>query len=148
MLAGVNIWRQLMNRHLLISGIGAATVLILGATALMAATTETSPTLFGPEKSIAFPNLEIRNWHVNDENGIYIETSGHKWYYATFFSRCNGIQFAMGIAFLPAAGGGSLDKFGKLYSRATGRCNFASLRETLTPLVKKAKTQGASSPSP
>lgn len=91
------------------------------------------PVLNGPEASIPFINHGgIYDFHVENDQGIWVQAASRKWYYGKFFSPCIGIESAIQLGF---QGGptDTLDRFGTVVSRGAGRCKLTSLRASTPP---------------
>jgi hypothetical protein len=107
------------------------------------------PVLTGPEVSIPFINHGgIYDFHAYNDLGIWIQGRDRKWYYGKFFSPCIGIANSITVGF---SGGptDTLDRFGAVYSRETGRCTLTSLRAGEMPPglePKKADEKAAAKP--
>jgi hypothetical protein len=117
------------------SGFAAETSAPIPALAL---TVEPAPPVV--QASIPFANMHgsIRDWRADDDKGIWIQGMGGKWYYATFFSPCHSIQFEHAVGFMPGSTG-TLDRWGALYTRGTGKCRFSSLVTSTKPPAKSRK---------
>lgn len=97
-------------------------------------TTPVTPVLTGPEGSIPFANSGgIYDFHVEDEQGLWVQARGGQWYYGKFFSPCIGIQFAITLGFMPGKGTGSFDRWSSVVSHDSGKCNLTSLRPSEAP---------------
>ena len=104
-----------------------------------------TPVLTGPEGSIPFAsNGGIYDFHVEDDQGLWVQARGGKWYYGKFFTPCIGIQFAITLGFVPGGGTGSFDRWGSIVSHDTGKCTLTSLRPSEAPpgvTPKKARPE-------
>jgi hypothetical protein len=122
----------------------AAMTLLCSAQASQAASI--TPAGLQGEASIPFVSHGgIRDWNANGDQGIWIEGRDRQWYYATFFGPCTGLHFAIGVAFLPGATG-TLDRWGSLYTRPTGRCQFTSMKRSDPPPVQQRRSRQPAQP--
>lgn len=79
-----------------------------------AAAAEPAPREVGVEADISFPTHGgIRNFHADDDRGVWIEDRQRNWYYASFHGPCRGIQFARGIGF-DTRGSARFDKYTRI----------------------------------
>ncbi len=94
------------------------------------------------EAYIPFANMHgaIQSWELNGDTGIWIRSGTRKWYYATFFIPCQGLQFELSLGFMPDSSG-RLDRFASIYTPGSGRCRFSSLVESAPPPPRLAKRQ-------
>ncbi len=68
----------------------------------------------GVEADISFPAYGgIRNYHADDDRGVWLEDSRRNWYYASFRGPCPGIQFGRSIAF-DTRGSARFDKYTRI----------------------------------
>jgi hypothetical protein len=80
----------------------------------VAAAAEPAPREVGVEADISFPaHGGIRNFHADDDRGVWIEDRQRNWYYASFRGPCHGIQFARGIGF-DTRGSARFDRFTRI----------------------------------
>src|SRR3569832_2962753 len=49
-------------------------------------------------------------------DGVYIEDNFRKWYYARFFTRCQNLDFSIGIGFRTFGGSSSLSRGDTIYA--------------------------------
>lgn len=102
-----------------------------------------TPTPVTAEASIPFATQNgVRDWRARDGKGIWLQARSGQWLYARFLAPCSGIEFETSIRVLPSANG-TLDKWGGISSRNTGRCSFASLVRSDPPPSRKAAKAAA-----
>jgi hypothetical protein len=89
----------------------------------------------------------IRDWHAENDRGIWIQSASGQWYYATFFAPCWGIQFANAIRVLPGATS-TLDRWGAVATRESGKCSFNSFVASDKPPVHSRQKKGPSAAAP
>ncbi len=91
----------------------------------------------GKESRINFTDMGgIQNWVADGEKGIYVESRNRQWYYATFMSPCQGLNFTNDVGFVSKPSG-TLDKFSSVVVDHR-ECQFTSL-VTSDPPPKKSK---------
>jgi len=106
---------------------------------------DAAPVLTGPEASIQFATSGgIYDFHVVNDQGVWVQARGGQWYYAKFFTPCIGIQFSNVLGFVPGKGDGAFDRWGSVVSHDAGRCTLVSLRASEAPAgVTPKKTKAA-----
>lgn len=78
--------------------------------------------------TIPFADLGgIENWRPVGDEAILIETRRDKWYRATFFGPCIGLNYSTAVGFVTHPSG-SVDKFSSILVDGQ-RCWFKSLEE-------------------
>ena len=105
-------------------GLGTAVALlfIIGGSALAA------------QKRTAIPFADIgnvRNWHADSADDLYIQAMNRTWYRTTFWAPCNALPFATAIAFVTEPNG-ELDKYSSLLVDGE-RCWFKTFEQTTDP---------------
>lgn len=112
--------------------------------------TTVTPVLTGPEGSIPFANTGgIYDFHVENDDGLWVQARGGQWYYGKFFTPCIGIQFAITLGFMPGRGNGTFDRWSSVVTHGSGKCTLTSLRPSEAPpgvTPKRAKPDGAAKP--
>lgn len=117
----------------------------MGATALTASGMVSAATARAADASIAFANYGgIRTWSPDRDEGLWVQDSRRKWYYAKFLGPCTGVQFALGLGF-DTHPMGTFDKFSSVVVPREGRCALRSLTPSEGPPVKK-KAAAATEP--
>jgi hypothetical protein len=90
-----------------------------------------------PEASIPFvPQGGIRSWRADGSQGLWVQGSHRKWYYAKFLGRCPGLNFAHTIAF-DTTPMGTFDRFSAVIVPDWGRCQVRSLTPSDGPPRKQ-----------
>lgn len=85
------------------------------------------------EASIPFLGRNIRDWQADGREGLWIQDTRGKWYYAKTLGDCIGLDSAWSIA-LDARPAGTFDRFGVIILPGhLGRCNLTSLTESAAP---------------
>jgi len=95
--------------------------------------------------SIPFASRNIFTWQADDENGIWIQTINRKWYYGTFMSRCDGLEFREGVHF-KFAPGGELDRWGSIIIPHVPECFFKTFTVSDGPPSPKKANPPAVTP--
>ena len=94
------------------------------------------------DASIAFANHgAIWDWRANGQNGLWVQASNRKWYYATFMGPCVGLNFANSIGF-DTGPMGSLDRWSAVIVPRWGKCTFNSFEASDGPPARHAKANG------
>lgn len=103
-----------------------------------AAQHKTAPREIGKEASIPFVDHGgIYTFQPDDDgNGVYLEDNGHRWYHATFVTRCTELPYAFQVGFRTWGGIDTLDR-GSTILAGHERCRIASL-VTSDPPPRKA----------
>jgi hypothetical protein len=92
-----------------------------------------------PEASIPFVGHGgIRSWRADGSQGLWVQGSHRKWYYAKFLGRCPGLNFAHTLAF-DTTPMGSFDRFSAVIVPDWGRCQVRSLTPSEGPPRKQDK---------
>jgi hypothetical protein len=92
----------------------------------------------GVETQIVFPNYgAIQNFEADDDDGLWIEDSRRRWYYAKLFGPCHGLNFAHGIGF-DTRGSPRFDKFSSILVNGQD-CKLESLVTAEKPLSRKER---------
>jgi hypothetical protein len=90
------------------------------------------------DAAMPFANLhhQIDDWVVRKDGSLLIRGAGGRWYHATFFGPCVGLDFETRIGFEPNATG-ELDKFsGIRFGHQT--CKFDTFDEVANPRAPAA----------
>jgi len=89
----------------------------------------------GKDATIPFANTTgIRDYSPEGDSALLIQDSAGKWYRAKTLGRCQGLDFANGIAFVTSPSG-TLDRFSQI--RVEGRtCPLTSLVRAEAPASK------------
>ena len=99
--------------------------------------------------SIPFANHGgIRNWEADRDQGLWVQDSRRKWYYAKLIGPCFGLDFALRIGFdtRPA---GTFDRFSSIivpregFGPRGGRCMIQSFEPSEGPPTKKKAAEAA-----
>jgi hypothetical protein len=79
----------------------------------------------------------IRDWHADDDRGVYLRDRTNRWYYAAFRHRCPGVVRDQRIAFDT----NGFQRFDRLSSvkTATETCAVESLDRSDAPAAKGGK---------
>ena len=127
-------------------------LLALGAAIVLAATisgvvrgAEAAGGTAEPQASIHFvQHGGIRNWKADRNEGLWIQGSHRRWYYAKFRGRCFGLNFATFLAF-DTRPMGTFDRFSTVIVPGGARCTVRSLVASEGPPRKqmKASTEAA-----
>ena len=128
---------------------------LLGAAAHLSAKREPFhwPEL-GVETSIALASRGmILNFEADGEDGVWLEDTRHRWYYAKFTGGCQGLTYAMGIGY-DTRGSNRLDRSGAIVVEGQ-QCLIETFVTADKPLPKKerlklrkAQTAAAKAASP
>jgi hypothetical protein len=82
--------------------------------------------------SIPFADIgNIRDWHSDSADELYVEAMNKKWYRATFWAPCQALPFALAIAFVTEPNG-SLDAYSSILVDGE-RCWFRTFEPTEAP---------------
>jgi hypothetical protein len=88
--------------------------------------------------SIPFADIgNIRNWHAASAEDLYIQAMNRDWYRVTFWSPCQALPFAVGIAFVTEANG-QLDSFSSILVDGE-RCWFKTFEPSGPPPAEDAR---------
>ena len=92
----------------------------------------------GVESRIVFPNYgAIRNFEADGNEGIWLEDSQRRWYYAELSGGCQDLNFAQTIGF-DTGGSSNLDKFSSIIVKGW-KCPITSLVTAEKPLPRKER---------
>lgn len=112
--------------------------LLLGSGAASAAPEQ--PTKIGTkEVGISYAaNGGIRDWHAEDERGIYLRDRAGRWYYARFSHPCFNLPSLQSLVFSTDPATGRFDHFSTV---GTGQlsCDVASVVRSEPPAAKGGK---------
>jgi hypothetical protein len=87
------------------------------------------------EPSIPFADHGgIFDWRADGRRGIWLQDPGRNWYYGTFMTQCNGLQFADAVAFKTNPSG-SFDHWGTVLVHNEVPCHLASFTRSEGPPV-------------
>lgn len=90
----------------------------------------------GEHASIPFAAIgNIRDWHADSADELYVQAMNRDWYRATFFGPCQGLPFALGIAFVTETNG-ALDRFGSILVDGE-RCWFKTFERSDAPPAER-----------
>jgi hypothetical protein len=119
-----------LNRKL-IPGLVLATNLLAAGNALAA-----------DRVAIPFAELgNIKGWHAENSEELYVENLHGQWFRITFWSPCNQLPFAIGIAFVTDSIG-SLDKYSSILVNGES-CWFRTFEKSAEPLsADETNTEG------
>jgi hypothetical protein len=82
--------------------------------------------------SIPFADLgNIRNWHAESAEVLYVQSAKRDWYRITFWAPCLALPFATGIAFV-TDGTSSLDKYSSILVDGEN-CKFRTFEASPAP---------------
>jgi hypothetical protein len=119
----------------------AITVLLAGATFNAAAADPADAPAIPDTPS---PNIEpsipfadhggIFDWRADGRRGIWLQDPGRNWYYGTFMSPCNGLEFAEAVAFKTSPSG-SFDHWSTVIVHNEIPCHLASFTRSEAPPV-------------
>jgi len=129
-------------KRVIIAGLASLAALTL-AQAGETPTNDSGPTGLGEEEArIPFMNLRdaISTWQADGQLGLWIQDRRRQWYYATMFSPCDGLQFAVRLGFKTR----SLNQFDRdteiIVPDNPVRCALKSLRKADPPPNGKGKS--------
>ncbi len=92
----------------------------------------------GKETSIPFANFHgIRNYETDGNDGLWLEDSRHRWYYATVAGPCWNLDFAQQIGY-DTRGSTTFDKFSAIIV-GQQRCQILSVVTANKPLPRKER---------
>jgi len=111
-----------VNKHL--------STVIAGAALSLLATIATAEAVSPPapaQASIPFANHGgILNWQADRTQGLWMQDSRRRWYYATFMGSCPGINFANTLAFNTDPMG-TFDRWSRVIVPRQGSCALRSV---------------------
>lgn len=89
--------------------------------------------------SIDFVNSGgIRDWHADDDRGIYLRDSANRWYYAAFRYNCPGVLYNPRIAF-DTDGFSRFDRSSRVVTEI-GVCALESVDRSPAPAAKGGRS--------
>lgn len=92
----------------------------------------TPAALIGADAEIPFANSgNIRDWHADGTNALYVEDARGRWYHASLIGSCMDLPTANQIAFL-TRGPDQLDKFSAISVHGR-QCQFSALVTSAGP---------------
>lgn len=101
------------------------------------------PTGLG-DKEAVIPFLNQRdailNWQANGQEGLWIQDGHKQWFYATVFTPCSGLEFAVQLGFKSRVMN-RLDRDSEIIVPDNGHCRLTSLKTSGPP--PKGKRHGA-----
>jgi hypothetical protein len=99
----------------------------------LAAAAGPEPATKSPEASIPFANQGgIRDWRADGSRGMWLETNGGHWYYASFSSQCTALPVASDVRFV-AEPSGVLSRWSSIRLEHNERCFFRTLQRSDRP---------------
>ena len=104
------------------------TMLIVGASALLAACATTDQAEVVPEGETSIPYINTANsvdWKVASDDTLYIQGPDNDWYFVRVQGPCPRLRTALSLGFETSAGG-QLDRFGAIRAEGT-RCAIQSI---------------------
>lgn len=111
------------------------------ATPALAAPAADAPARVQAEQaSIPFAGFRIRNFHADEDDVVYLEDRGRRWYRAELIGPCREIRWARAIG-IDTRGSSSFDRFSALIVDGQ-RCQLSSLTPSEKPARRKAKRRG------
>jgi hypothetical protein len=118
--------------------------LALGAALLAVTGAASAGETITPTAYIPFANHGgIRDWKADRDQGLWVQDTHRKWYYAKLMGPCIGLNFAETIAF-DTHPLGRFDQFSSIYvpGAGGGRCAVQSFTVSGAPPSGKVKTSG------
>lgn len=73
----------------------------------------------------------IRDWHADNADSLYVQSMDRQWYRITFWSPCHQLPFAIGISFVTDEIG-DLDKYSSILVNGE-RCWFRTFEKSEAP---------------
>ncbi|MHB1207749.1 MAG: DUF6491 family protein [Rhodospirillaceae bacterium] len=111
-------------KRTLLAKIGAAA--LTATVAFMASSAQAQPSR-AREARIPFVQYGgIRDWRTANDQEVFIQDSGRRWYRAELMGPCNGLEFANGVRFLPSDSAGTFDRFSWIVANGE-RCKVQSV---------------------
>lgn len=87
-----------------------------------------------PEAQIRFvQHGGVYDYHAVSDRVLYAQSRDRRWYEVTLFAPCVGLEYALGIRFLPSDGAGTFDRFSNIAFRGQ-RCKVESVKEVAPPV--------------
>ena len=118
-----------------------------GASAADAADAAAIPDSPSPDVEPSIPFADhggIFDWRADGRRGIWLQDPGRNWYYGTFMTPCNGLEFADAVAFKTSPSG-SFDHWSTVLVHNEIPCHLASFTRSEAPPVLAA---GSLKPAP
>jgi len=81
---------------------------------------------------------------ANDGRGVYLQDNRKNWYFASFYTRCQNIDFSFGIGFRTFGGSPNLSRGDSIYA-GHEQCRIADLVRSGPPPEKPKKARRARS---
>ena len=81
---------------------------------------------------------------ANDGRGVYLQDNRRNWYFASFYTRCQNIDFSFGIGFKTFGGSPNLSRGDSIYA-GHEQCRIADLVRSGPPPEKPKKARRARS---
>ena len=81
---------------------------------------------------------------ANDGRGVYLQDNRKNWYFASFYTRCQNIDFSFGIGFKTFGGSPNLSRGDSIYA-GHEQCRIADLVRSGPPPEKPKKARRARS---
>jgi len=79
-----------------------------------------------------------------DGRGVYLQDNHRNWYYASFYTRCQDIDFSLQVGFKTFGGSGALSRGDSIYA-GREQCRIADLVRSGPPPEKPKKPRRARS---
>ena len=99
------------------------------------------------EPSIPFADHGgIFDWRADGRRGIWLQDPSRNWYYGTFLTPCNGLEFADAVAFKTNPSG-SFDHWSTVLVHNEVPCHLASFTRSEGPPVLATESIKPSSPA-
>lgn len=87
-----------------------------------------------PEAQIRFVQYGgVYDYHAVSDRLLYVQSRDRRWYEVTLFAPCIGLEYALGVRFLPSDGAGTFDRFSNIAFRGQ-RCKVESVKEAAPPV--------------
>ena len=124
-------------RKIIATALGTAAFLAAGA-----AQAQTPGPHSGERADIVFATHNgIRTFTAaNDGRGVYLQDNRKNWYFASFYTRCQNIDFSVGIGFKTFAGSPNLSRGDSIYA-GHEQCRIADLVRSGPPPEKPKKAR-------
>jgi hypothetical protein len=138
--------KEILMKRLIVAGIASLASLAWAADVPKDGGKDSKPVGLG-DKETSIPFLSQRDsiltWEADGQTGLWIQDARKNWYYATFFSPCNGIEFAPQLAF-KAKTLNQLDRYSEVVVPNNASCSLRSLRSSgPPPHTGKSKAKSA-----
>jgi Family of unknown function (DUF6491) len=79
---------------------------------------------------------------ADDQRGVYLQDNRRNWFFASFYTRCQNIDFSLGIGFKTFAGSPNLTRGDSIYA-GHEQCRIADLVRSGPPPEKPKKAKRA-----